>query len=74
MNKDNLRRFLVKKSVLSHFYNMDGIGETDQRICLEFDHTHWIVYYSEHGMKFDIKQFSTEDEACRDMLSRLTDE
>ena len=31
----------------------------------------WIVYYSERGKQFDIKRFSTENEACEDILKRL---
>jgi hypothetical protein len=31
----------------------------------------WVVYYSERGGKSDIRRHKTEDEACRDLLSRL---
>jgi hypothetical protein len=31
----------------------------------------WVVYYSERGVKWDIRKHRTEDEACRDLLSRL---
>ena len=31
----------------------------------------WVVYYSERGARSDIRKHKTEDEACRDLLSRL---
>jgi hypothetical protein len=31
----------------------------------------WVVYYIERGSKWDIRKHRTEDEACRDLLSRL---
>jgi hypothetical protein len=31
----------------------------------------WVVYYSERGSKWGIRKHRTEDEACRDLLSRL---
>jgi hypothetical protein len=31
----------------------------------------WLIYYSERVGKSDIRKHRTEDEACRDLLSRL---
>jgi hypothetical protein len=31
----------------------------------------WVVYYTERGERSDIRKHQTEDEACRDLLSRL---
>jgi hypothetical protein len=31
----------------------------------------WVVYYSERGSTSDIRKHKTEDDACRDLLSRL---
>lgn len=31
----------------------------------------WVVYYSERGGRTDIRKHKTEDQACRDLLSRL---
>lgn len=71
MNKNELRRLLMTKHIPSYYYNLDGIGEVDQRVCLENEGHEWIVYYSERDKQFDIKRFSTEDEACEDILKRL---
>ena len=32
----------------------------------------WIVYYSERGGRYGIERFTTEDAACRRLLSHLT--
>jgi len=39
---------------------------------LEFNNQEWIVYYSERGKKFDLMSFATEDDACKEILNRLT--
>jgi hypothetical protein len=31
----------------------------------------WVVYYFERGTRWGIRKHRTEDEACRDLLSRL---
>ncbi len=31
----------------------------------------WVVYYCERGSQWDIRKHTTENEACRDLLSRL---
>lgn len=72
MNRDSLKAILIKNNVPSYYYNLYGVGETDQRVCLEFDNGNWIVFYSERGKTFDLKQFSTEDDACQDVLNRLS--
>ncbi|KLU65353.1 hypothetical protein DEAC_c29050 [Desulfosporosinus acididurans] len=72
MNRKELRNLLKIKGVPEYYYNLDEVGETDQKVCLGIDNQGWIVYYSERGNKFDLLTFSTEDEACKDILKRLT--
>lgn len=71
MQKQKLRNLLQLKNVPDYYYNLDNVGEIDQKVCLEFDGESWIVYYSERGKMFDLVKYQTEDEACRDILSRL---
>ena len=73
MNKNELKSVLIVKQIPNYYYNLDGVGEIDQRVCLENEGQEWIVYYSERGKRFDIRRFSTEDEACQDILERLVD-
>lgn len=71
MKKEELRKSLQEKSVPEYYYNIDTIGEIDQRVCLEFDDGKWIVYYSERGKKFDLVKYQIEEEACDDIFTRL---
>jgi hypothetical protein len=43
----------------------------DQVFVVDKWSNRWVVYYSERGSKWDIHKHRTEDEACRDLLSRL---
>jgi hypothetical protein len=70
MNKEELRALLIAKNIPEYYFNLDGFGEVDQRVCLEYKEE-WIVYYSERGKKFDICRFNTENEACQEILKRL---
>ena len=71
MKKEELQNLLREKKVPDYYYNLDNVGEIDQRVCLEFNGESWIVYYSERGKRFDLVKYSTEDEACNDILNRL---
>lgn len=71
MKKEELRNILRKKGVPDYYYNIDAIGEVDQRVCLTFDGEKWEVCYSERGKKFDVIMYQTEDEACEEVLKRL---
>jgi len=71
MKKEKLQNILREKNVPDYYYNLDNIGEIDQRVCLEFNGENWMVYYSERGKKFDLIKYQTEDEACSDILNRL---
>ena len=71
MKKEELQNFLREKKVPDYYYNLDNVGEIDQRVCLEFDGESWMVYYSERGKMFDLVKYHSEDEACSDILNRL---
>ncbi len=71
MKKEELQNFLREKKVPDYYYNLNNVGEIDQRVCLEFDGGSWMVYYSERGKMFDLIKYQSEDEACSDILNRL---
>jgi len=52
-----------------------GIGRRgkyqDQAFVLEQWGNRWVVYYTERGVKSDIRKYASEDAACRDLLARL---
>ena len=33
----------------------------------------WLVYYSEDGDRMELSEYSTEEDACADCLSRLAE-
>jgi hypothetical protein len=52
-----------------------GIGRQgkylDQAHVLERWSNRWVVYYIERGSKSNLRKHTSEDAACRDLLSRL---
>jgi len=73
MNTVELIKKLRSKGVPDSFYNINGTGEIDQRMCMEYVHDKWLVYFSERGRKFDIESFDTEEQACVEIYSRLVE-
>lgn len=71
MKKDELQDVLVKMGVPSMFYNLDGNGRTDERLCLEFTNNEWRVYFSERGVKTTNERFVSEEEACQFIYEQL---
>lgn len=69
MDKKELIKALTEHNIPPYYYNLEMIGEKDQRICL--DHDNWAVYYSERGKRFDVVEHQTENEAYKDIYSRL---
>lgn len=63
MNKQELQQTLINANVPSDLYNLDG-GLPNEAFCLNKNQNTWEVYYSERGLRSQIKRFSTEEEAC----------
>ena len=64
MKSNELKEKLQQLGIPVYLYNLDGIGRTDERLCLEFSDNKWHVYYSERGVKTTDKIFASEDAAC----------
>ncbi|GAA3524508.1 hypothetical protein GCM10022393_43600 [Aquimarina addita] len=70
MNRDDVIR------IISDSYPLD-IVSFDQEFpneayCIRLNQENkWEVYYSERGNKNDLKEFSSESEACTDLLKRM---
>ena len=71
MKKSELKQALKLNSVPEYYYNIDGTGEVDQKVCLENINSKWSVYYCERGKKFDECIFNSEEEACQNIYERL---
>lgn len=67
MNKIELKQALDEERIDSHYYSLNGLSEEiyDNRVILENENSKWLVYYFEHGEKWDVSVFDTEDEACK---------
>jgi len=73
MDRSLLKKILDERGIPKNYYNLDMKGEVDQKVCLVYEAPDWLVYYSEKGKKFDITKFKSEDDACYDVLKRLTE-
>jgi hypothetical protein len=73
VEREKLKYVLMTKEIPDYFYNLDGVGEIDQRVCLVYEDSKWIVFFSERGKRFDVKEFFSEKQACKDILKRLAD-
>lgn len=71
VKKEELRDTLIKMGVPSMLYNLDGVGRTDERFCLEFINNEWRVYFSERGAKTTNEKFLSEEEACHFIYEQL---
>ena len=72
MKKDELKKALEDKGIPKELYNLDGIGRTDERFCIECNNK-WEVYFCERGIKTTDLIFDTEEEACQYIFEELVD-
>jgi hypothetical protein len=63
MKKEELQQSLINANVPKDLYNLNG-GLPNEAFCLNKEGEIWEVYYSERGVKSQLKQFHSEDEAC----------
>ena len=71
MNIKELKNILNDNNVPRDYYFICERGNNDQRCCLEEKEGKWYVYYIEKGIGFDEAIFTTEHDACNEMLRRL---
>ncbi|MCG1021436.1 hypothetical protein [Sutcliffiella horikoshii] len=63
MNKQELQQTLDNENVPCDLYNLNG-GLPNEAFCLNKNQNTWEVYYSERGLRTQIKRFRSEEEAC----------
>ena len=74
MKVQEVRTRLFELHIPHYYYNICGSGdEEDQRICVVNEGGKWLVYYSEDGDRMELSEYSTEEDACADCLSRLAE-
>jgi hypothetical protein len=57
-----LQQSLINANVPKDLYSLNG-GLPNEAFCLNKEDEIWEVYYSERGIKSQLKQFHSEDEA-----------
>jgi len=73
MKKSELIGILNKIGIPAIYYNIDGKGKRDQKMCIEYYNDKWNVFYSERGIKFDEVSFDNEEQAYDELLKRLVE-
>ncbi|CAH0135816.1 hypothetical protein SRABI80_00272 [Peribacillus frigoritolerans] len=63
MKKLELEKLLIKDNVPKNLYSLNG-GLPNEVLCLNKRDNILEVYYSERGLKSNLKKFDTEDDAC----------
>jgi hypothetical protein len=71
VDTEALRAELDRLGIDPSRYSLKG-GALEDGFAMKREGRRWIVYYSERGGRYDIEKFTTEDAACRWLLSRLT--
>lgn len=71
MTRDELRAAIAREGILSTSYSLEG-GFPDETYVLASEGGTWSVYFAERGRRIDELRFDTEDEACDELLLRLT--
>ena len=73
MNMKELEILLRKKNVPQMLFSLNG-GLPSEKYCIEEVNGIWQVYYSERGIKRDLRCFDNEEVACDYFLKELRTE
>lgn len=71
MNIYDLKKKLQQLGTPDSWYHLEQYGNDDQKLTIKNENCKWIVYYSERGNRFNISEYTTESEACEDLLRRI---
>ncbi|MQB02342.1 MAG: hypothetical protein GEU78_19310 [Actinobacteria bacterium] len=70
MDRYQLRNFLDREGISRNAYAFGRPGRDEQSVLSPIEGG-WTVYYWERGLKTSVKEFETEDEACRYLFDIL---
>jgi len=70
MKKYELRSALINKGISQSYYSLED-GLPNEKLCLDYNNSKWVVYYSERGIKTGIQYFDNEDDACDYLLHSI---
>jgi len=66
-----LKLALTSQGTPPQLYSLNGYAE--DRVCLDQQDHKWIVYIGTRGQKADSSVFDTEDDACLNLIERISD-
>lgn len=69
MNRNDLLEILRRENIPENAYSLFG-GLPNEKFCIN-KMEYWEVYYSERGIKTQLKKFDTEDKACEYLYKKL---
>lgn len=71
----NELKLMLKLSFTPHYlYDLaifDDTGFDDDCVCMRKNKDTWEVFESERGNKYDLLQFKSESDACKNALERI---
>jgi len=70
MKSEEVAEYLAVKGVRPSIYAIDTVSVNDAVILYREAPDRWSVFYIERGIRSDEKFYSSEDEACRDIVER----
>ncbi len=73
MNREILKKILEQNGISPELYNLNGVGRTDERFCIDWTDNQWHVFFSERGKRTTDEVFKTEEEACIFLYNQLID-
>jgi len=73
MTINDLKAKLEQLGTPNSWYHLEQYGNDDQKLTIKNENGKWIVYYSERGDRIKPSEYTTESEACEDLLNRIKD-
>ena len=65
-----LGNVLESQGIRPDAYCLTG-GSPNESYCIDRDGDDWLVYYSERGLRSDLRRFGTESDACSHLQALL---
>jgi hypothetical protein len=72
VNRNELRLAADREGIRPTSYDLNPGRLSDDVHCLAIVNGGWAVWFAERGLRRDEAVFDTEDEACAELLLRLT--
>lgn len=71
LTREDTAALLDRRGTPPHAFHLYG-AHMDDAVVLDHRADQWVVFHSERGGENDLRRHATQDEACRDLLGRLS--